>query len=717
MKTKGKNVFLYIILALLYLLMVYLSMAVASMIQYIRSSGLLNGMLSKTLQAFLLNPSWVWAYRSGLNIFLGLFCSVFYLAMISFPLLQGRKDFLPGEEHGASKWGDVHELTGRFRSEKDSDNRILSEHVRVDINDRKTQINNNMYVLGGSGTGKTKFVIFPNLFKHNTSVLITDPSGEILREVGCDLEAAGTQIRVLNTVDLAKSNAFNPFRYIRNAEDIDALLTMIFANTTAKGQQSSDPFWERSERMLDKAIMLYTYMEETWSRRNLITVIRHLSAIRVVSGKPYYYAGFGSKIRSLSEKHPARVLYERVMSGAEDTVRSILITALSRFSMFDNNPELERVLSSDEMDLDDFGTGYHGNPDRKMALFCITPDNGDKTYNFLVGILYSQIFNRQYYIGDTFFNNRLPVPVMCWLDELANIALPEGFTDLLSTVRKRNIGIAMFFQDIAKTKKVFKDEWESLIGNADTFIYLGGNEPGSQKYVSERLGQMTLYTRSEGKTYGQNESSSNQISSLGRPLVYASEIDNMSPDKCIIKLRGQLPVMDRKYKTFQSAEYKRAMAMGEYIFRPGRREMDGTEISMLSKDSLDHYKQMGEKDKKYRPVVLYPELLFDMEEHTSTLDVEDLRKAADEFKARAAADEALKKAEALKLKNKEKNIFDRVTSLSSEQAVQVRLALEHGLDEDAVEKIFNPDLSAEQMCLIRTMLENAASSEGEVAEK
>ena len=492
---------------------------------------------------------------------------------------------------------------------------------------------------------------------------------------------------------------------------------MIFANTTAKGQQSSDPFWERSERMLDKAIMLYTYMEETWSRRNLITVIRHLSAIRVVSGKPYYYAGFGSKIRSLSEKHPARVLYERVMSGAEDTVRSILITALSRFSMFDNNPELERVLSSDEMDLDDFGTGYHGNPDRKMALFCITPDNGDKTYNFLVGILYSQFFNRQYYIGDTFFNNRLPVPVMCWLDELANIALPEGFTDLLSTVRKRNIGIAMFFQDIAKTKKVFKDEWESLIGNADTFIYLGGNEPGSQKYVSERLGQMTLYTRSEGKTYGQNESSSNQVSSLGRPLVYASEIDNMSPDKCIIKLRGQLPVMDRKYKTFQSAEYKRAMAMGEYIFRPGRREMDGTEISMLSKDSLDHYKQMGEKDKKYRPVVLYPELLFDMEEHTSTLDVEDLRKAADEFKARAAADEALKKAEALKLKNKEKNIFDRVTSLSSEQAVQVRLALEHGLDEDAVEKIFNPDLSAEQMCLIRTMLENAASSEGEVAEK
>ena len=717
MKTKGKNVFLYIILALLYLLMVYLSMAVASMIQYIRSSGLLNGMLSKTLQAFLLNPSWVWAYRSGLNIFLGLFCSVFYLAMISFPLLQGRKDFLPGEEHGASKWGDVHELTGRFRAEKDSDNRILSEHVRVDINDRKTQINNNMYVLGGSGTGKTKFVIFPNLFKHNTSVLITDPSGEILREVGCDLEAAGTQIRVLNTVDLAKSNAFNPFRYIRNAEDIDALLTMIFANTTAKGQQSSDPFWERSERMLDKAIMLYTYMEETWSRRNLITVIRHLSAIRVVSGKPYYHAGFGLKIRSLSEKHPARVLYERVMSGAEDTVRSILITALSRFSMFDNNPELERVLSSDEMDLDDFGTGYHGNPDRKMALFCITPDNGDKTYNFLVGFLYSQFFNRQYYIGDTFFNNRLPVPVMCWLDELANIALPEGFTDLLSTVRKRNIGIAMFFQDIAKTKKVFKDEWESLIGNADTFIYLGGNEPGSQKYVSERLGQMTLYTRSEGKTYGQNESSSNQVSSLGRPLVYASEIDNMSPDKCIIKLRGQLPVMDCKYKTFQSAEYKRAMAMGEYIFRPGRREMDGTEISMLSKDSLDHYKQMGEKDKKYRPVVLYPELLFEMEEHTSTLDVEDLRKAADEFKARAAADQALKKAEALKLKNKEKNIFDRVTSLSSEQAVQVRLALEHGLDEDAVEKIFNPDLSAEQMCLIRTMLENAASSEGEVAEK
>jgi type IV secretion system protein VirD4 len=612
------------------------------------------------------------------------------------------KNFMAGKEHGVSEWGKPSELTDKFQSERPEKNRILSQNVRIDINDRSTRMNNNIYILGGSGTGKTQFVIAPNLLQHNTSILVTDPSGEILNVYGNDLEAAGYEIRVLNTVDLSKCHGYNPFRYLKNAEDVDQLITMIMANTTAKGQQSSDPFWEKSERMLVKGIMLYVYMEVPYAKRNLVTVIDCLSGIRVVSNKPYYHTGFGSKIRQLPA-HPARILYERVMEGAEDTVRSILITALSRFSMFDNNKELERILSTDEMEMDEFGTGYHGNPERKMALFCITPDNGDKTYNFLVGMLYSQFFSRQYYVGDTFYGNRLPVPIMCWFDELANIALPEGFTDLLSTVRKRNIGIAMIFQDIAKTKKVFKDEWESLIGNADTFIYLGGNEPGSQKYVSERLGQMTLYTRSEGRSYGQHASSSTNVSSLGRPLIYASEIDNMSPEQCIIKLKGQAPIMDYKYKTFQSDAYKKAISFGEYVIRIRKRKPTEIQTSMISSEALEHYRIMGEKDARYRPVVVHPELLFGQKEKSETLDVEDLRAASQAYRQRMAAQEALKVAN----KAKEKSMLDRVLLLSPDQAEEVRLALEHGLSEEDVQTIFNPSLSAEQMRLIRTMKETS----------
>lgn len=697
----------------MYFIVIYICMAMAAMIQYIKFTGFGGQEIQDVILRFLLSPSKLWEYRSVLTVFLVILGTLLYMSVLSVSIIN-KKNFMTGKEHGTAQWGDVHKLTQKFAAKREVENRILSENLRMNINDRQTDMNNNIYVLGGSGTGKTKFVIFPNLFQHNTSVLLTDPSGEILRETGNDLEAAGTEIRVLNTVNLSKSNGFNPFRYIRTSEDIDQLLSMIFANTTAKGQQSMDPFWDRSEKMLDKALMLYVYMEEPYSRRNLPTVIKHLSGIRVVSNKPYYYAGFGVKIHGLSENHPARVLYERVMSGAEDTVRSILITALSRFSMFDNNPELERILSSDEMDLDDFGTGYQGNPNRKMALFCITPDNGDKTYNFLVGMLYFLFFNRQYYIGDTFFNNRLPVPIMCWLDELANITLPEGFTDLLSTVRKRNIGIAMFFQDIAKTKKVFKDEWESLIGNSDTFIYLGGNEPGSQKYVSDRLGPMTLHTRSEGKSYGQHESTSSQVSSLGRPLAYASEIDNMPPNKCIVKLKGQLPVMDYKYKTFDSPAYKKAMAMGEYVIRPKGRMISEIEMSTISWQSLEHYRKMGEKDKKYKPVVIYPELLFHMKEPDIEFDVEDLQKAAEKFVKKREAEEAMRKAEQAEFK--EKNILDQVPLLSAEQAREVKLAIEHGLDEISVRKVFNPDLSAEQMALVRMMLENEAFPEGKVNE-
>lgn len=688
----------------MYLAVIYVCIVVAAIIQYIVEEGLENIIIEDTMKDFLFNPvkMEIWKYRSIVTVFFVVLGTVFYLSVLLMAR-NNRKKFMAGKEHGTSEWGDIHAVSKKYRSVNEAENRILSENVRISINDQKTGLNNHIYALGGSGTGKTRFVIFPNLLEHNASILVTDPSGEILRDIGNDLEAAGMEIRVLNTVDLSKSNAFNPFRYLIDTTDIDKLLTMIFDNTTAKNAQSNDPYWERAERMLDKAIMYYVYMEEPYSRRNLVTVIRYMSQINVVSGKPYYYSGFGVKIHALPKNHPARSNYERVMIAPEDTLRSIISTAFSRFSMFDNNPELERVLSTDEMDLDDFGTGYHGNPKRKMVLFCITPDNGDKTYNFLIGMLYSQFFQRLYYVGDTFFNNRLPVPVMCWLDELANIALPEGFTDLLSTARKRNIGMAMFFQDIAKTKKVFKDEWESLIGNSDIFVYLGGNESGSQKYLSERLGNMTIYTRSESRSFGQHENASNQDSSTGRPLIYPSEIDVMPRDKCIIKVRGEFPVIDSKYKTFQSVAYKKAMSMGKYEFHRRPQQSNGLEMSLLSGESLDHYRKMGQVDKNYMPVVIYPELLLDIEVTEDVLDIEDLRKASEECRCRMERE----KAAAKEKERLGKNILERVAQFSPEQAVQVRLAMEHGLGDDAVEKMFDPDLSAEQMELMRTMMEKA----------
>lgn len=701
----------YLIYTVLFFILAYLCSGIAVVINYIKLNGLYMEPLSLFLDV-LCSPKMHVQYASILTPFFIMLGSLFFFYTVMMTEMNAGKKFMAGKEHGTSEWGSINELNKKFEDPDKEKNRIISEHLRISINDRRTQLNNNQVILGGSGTGKTQFEIAPNLLCGNTAMLFLDPSGEILRDYGNALQEMHYEIRVINTINLALSDAYNPMAYIHSVEDIDKMLTMIIANTTPKGQQSNDPFWEKSERMLVKAIMLYVWKEEPADRRHLVTVIRHMSNIQIVSGKPYYYAGFGVKIHRLSPKHPARVLYERVLGqGPEETLQSIWLTAISRFSMFDGNPELERILSSDAMSLDDFGVGYQGNPDRKIAYFCIIPDNGDKTYSFIIGLFYSQLFDRSYSIGDTYYNNRLPVPVMFWMDELANVTLPEGFTALLATVRKRNIGLSMIFQNISQIKRIFDKDWESIIANADTFIYLGGNDSETQKYISEKFGQMNLYTRSDSHSYGQSESASNQVSALGRSLIFASEIDTMDPDMCLIKIKSQNPVMDHKYRTFESAAYKHAKSLGPYVLNKHFKHTASSadSLSMLSEKSLQHYKTLAAQG-GCTMITLHPEALFSFEKDShDEISAEELKAVSKRCNERLKAQQAIEEAKQRQEETTEltkKDMLRQVMALAPEQAREILLAIEHGLPESDILKIFNPDLSAEQMALIRTMLES-----------
>lgn len=700
-----------IILFSTYLICMYLCAALGGLVDFIKIHGIPEEGFSGLYVELVTHPHMIWEYRSILTVFLVFLGTIFFFScwMIN---VSNRKKFMLGKEHGTSEWGTWKEVNKKFEDKNPKMNRILSKHIRVSINDRKTKLNNNLVGLGGSGTGKTKFIIVPNILQHNSSCFFTDPSGEILRDYGNELASENYEIRVLNTVNLKESMCFNPFVYIHDVTDIDKLITMIIMNTTPKGEHSSDPFWEKAERMLLKAIMIYVYMEEPYSRRNLVTVIEHLADIQIEPKKPYYAKGFGVKIHNLPKRHPARRLYERVWKGADDTSSSIHITALSRFSMFDNNPELERILSSDEMDLDYFGTGYNGNPDRKMALFAIIPDNGESTYNFLIGMLYSLFFQRQYYVGDRYFKNRLKVPVICWLDELANIVMPEGFTQQLATVRKRNIGLSMIFQDISQIKKAFKDEWETLVANSDTFIYLGSNDPATQEYISKRFGNMTGYTRSEGHSFGTHPSSSNNESSIGRPLIFASELDSMDPDKCVVKIKGQKPVMDDKYDTFSDLAHKNALSKGEYVNRIRSATNKSMMITLLSEKSVDLFREMGMVSKEYEPVVVYPEMLFEMEsdQDEEKFDFDEIRAASKEYQEMLAAEAAMAEAERLKEEREDDELLQIVSQLSPEQAREIHLAVERGIKKEIIEKMIHSNLAAEQLHLIRVVAEKKATS-------
>lgn len=414
------------------------------------------------------------------------------------------------------------------------------------------------------------------------------PKGELFQKLGGYLELNGFRVIAFNLVDMDDSDCYNPFAYIRSDNDIIKLVTNMMNNTRPKDTKGSDPFWDNALSLYLQAIMSYVWYEcPKMGKDATIREMMNLLTKAKVAEKAGDLSELDQMMDVLPDDHPAKVAYLKVRSGAKDTIRSIIISAHARLAYL-QNPKVLKILDHDDMNIRALGEGIYENPDRKTALFCIIPDN-DKSYNFLVGLLYTQIFQELYYIADFKYGGSLPVPVAFWLDEFANVALPDGFTEIISTMRSRNISANIILQNKAQLQALFKDTWQAIIGNADTLIYLGGNEPETHKYMTEMLGKYTLGKRSSSESLGSKGSASSNFDVVGRELMTPDEVRRMDNKKELVFIRGCNPVMDDKYHTLESPEFAVSKALGPY---KSARKREGDE----ERDEIHFYIDAEGKD-------------------------------------------------------------------------------------------------------------------------
>lgn len=443
-----------------------------------------------------------------------------------------------GEEYGSAKWGDAVALNRKYRDK--TDNIILSQHISMGLDGRRHKRNLNVIVVGGSGAGKTRGYVLPNIMECNCSYIIADPKGEILRKTGGLLEKEGYEICVLNLVELEKSDCYNPIAYLRSDHDALKLVTNLIKNTNEKGQKSSDPFWDKSEAAILQAFILYLLHEAPASEQNFSTVMYMIENAAASEEDESYKSPVDLLFDDLERKNPEHIalkMYKVFKQAAGKTAKSILVSTAVRLAAF-NLPEIARVTEKDEMFLNTIGN-------RKKAVFAVISDN-DTSLNFIVSMLYSQAFQGLYHEADR-NGGRLPVHVRVMMDEFANVALPENFEKVLATCRGREISINIIIQNMAQIKAMFRDSWENLTGNCDTYIYLGGNESTSHEYISKSLGKETVDVKTRGVTHGRNGSSSNNFQSVGRELLTPDEVRMIDNNYEVVIIRGERAVMDKKF--------------------------------------------------------------------------------------------------------------------------------------------------------------------------
>ena len=443
-----------------------------------------------------------------------------------------------GEEYGSAKWGDVAALNRKYRDK--TNNIILSQHISMGLDGKKHKRNLNVIVVGGSGAGKTRGYVLPNIMECNCSYIIADPKGEILRKTGGLLEKEGYEICVLNLVDLEKSDCYNPIAYLRSDHDALKLVTNLIKNTNEKGQKSSDPFWDKSEAAILQAFILYLLHEAPASEQNFSTVMYMIENAAASEEDESYKSPVDLLFDDLERKNPEHIalkMYKVFKQAAGKTAKSILVSTAVRLAAF-NLPEIARVTEKDEMFLNTIGN-------RKKAVFAVISDN-DTSLNFIISMLYSQAFQELYHEADR-NGGRLPVHVRVMMDEFANVALPENFEKVLATCRGREISINIIIQNMAQIKAMFRDSWENLTGNCDTYIYLGGNESTSHEYISKSLGKETVDVKTRGVTHGRNGSSSNNFQSVGRELLTPDEVRMIDNNYEVVIIRGERAVMDKKF--------------------------------------------------------------------------------------------------------------------------------------------------------------------------
>ena len=457
-------------------------------------------------------------------------------------ILSSRRNYRRGEEHGSAKWGSARTVNRKYRAAVPEDNKIFTQNVRMGLDGQKHRRNLNTVVVGGSGAGKTRFYAKPNLCQANTSFTVLDPKGELLRSTGHLLRQKGYEVRVMDLLNMEKSHCYNPFVYLRDDNDVQRLVTNLFKSTTPKGSQSNDPFWDTAASMLLLALIFYLKYEAPPDEQNFPMVMEMLRAADVREDMDEYTSPLDELFERLEMREPDHIAvkyYKDYHSGSAKTLKSIQITLAARLEKF-NLSSLAALTATDELDLPSLG-------EKKVALFALIPDN-DTSFNFLVSILYTQLFQQLFYLADHKYDGSLPVPVHFLMDEFSNVSLPDDFSKILAVMRSRQVFVSIILQNVAALKALFEKEWESILGNCDEFLYLGGNETSTHKLISESyLGKSTIDTNTYGKSSGRNGNYSTNYQISGRELLTPDEVRMLDNRYALLFIRGERPVMDEKY--------------------------------------------------------------------------------------------------------------------------------------------------------------------------
>ena len=509
----------------------------------------LPGLLQSVILAMAHPFSLRWAEHSARCVFL---CTLLYGVAVMV-LSSNRKNRRRGAEHGSAQWGDVFQIAKRYRDKKHpKENLILTQHFQMGLDGHKHKRNTNVLVIGGSGAGKSRSYAIPNALNcGNCSMVICDPKSEILRKTGGALKANGYEVRVFDLLSPDTSFCYNPLAYVRDDKDVLRLIETLIQSTTPPGAQSSDPFWTKSETALLQALVLYLMHEAPKEEQNFAMVMEMLAAAEVREEDEEYESPLDILFARLEMRDPESIAvkqYHVFKMGAGKTLKSILISVGVRLSAF-NLPQIARLTYTDDLHLEEMG-------EKKVALFCCIPDS-DKSLNYLVGMIYGQLIQTLYYVADRKYKGRLPVPVHLLIDEAPNIALPtDNFLPWLSTMRSRNIFCSYIAQNMAQLKALFKEQWESLVGLCDEFLYLGGNEKETHKYISELMGKETLDTNTYGYSRGRSGSFNVNDQQTGRELLTPDEVRMLDNRKAILFVRGERPMLDDKYDLMRHPNIK-----------------------------------------------------------------------------------------------------------------------------------------------------------------
>ncbi len=503
--------------------------------------------------------------------------------------LSTKRNYRRREEHGSARWGGVAAVNKKYRDKIHCRNKILTWNVRIGLDGRKHRRNLNVLVVGGSGSGKTRFYAKPNIMQANTSFVVLDPKGEILRDTGNLLKAKGYEIKVLDLINMHLSHCYNPFAYLQDDKDVLKLVTNLIRNTTPKGSNTNDPFWERSETALLEALILYLLYEAPQEEQNFPMVMEMIAAAEVREDDETYQSPLDELFERLEMREPEHLAvkqYNIFKLAAGKTAKSILISLGVRLEKF-NLASIAGITTTDELELASIG-------EKKTALFAVIPDN-DSSFNFIVGMLYTQLFQQLYFLADHMYDGRLPIHVHFVMDEFSNVALPDEFDKLLSTMRSREISVSIILQNLAQLKALFKDTWESIVGNCDEFLYLGGNEQSTHKYVSELLGKETIDTNSYGQSKGRNGSYSTNYQLSGRELLTPDEVRMLDNRYALLFVRGERAVMDDKYDILKHPNLKLTVDGNSEAFRHGGTE-NALDWKVVTLNESGDYELLSEEE-------------------------------------------------------------------------------------------------------------------------